>query len=257
MVTVGRSRMISRNCRPNSIQPAVCCVSRYDWSPAKKSRSGFSSLSASTISGRAPRRPGAVARHVGDDDGPAGCQFAADFAGELRLGPVANAVRHVLRVVPLLDAEVRVPAGVLDRRPGRLDPLAVALKLQPGDHLLPRLQRVELRRHLQDAAVAGVEREDDNLIPRHVERRRLVRPLELGRPPVARSQVVELRVGRPERLCRDDLGHDGRRFGGPRDAPEGGRPQRRGHGKADIAAGGVVVVRRHGGTQGEIRGPSL
>ena len=130
---------------------------------------------------------------------------------EHRLRAVTNTVRHVLRVVPIFNAKVCIPARVAHLRFPSLDPLAIPLELQPGQALLARLEREKLSRYFQHAGLMGVDRKRHNLVTRHIHRRRsrLTPPaLELGfrasalRPPFAGGQRVELGKLRAERLSR-------------------------------------------------------
>ncbi len=153
-----------------------------------------------------------IARHVRDDDLVLVHRVAPDEALEHRLLAVPHAVGHVLRRVPFLDAEMRVPAGIEHLRFRDFDPRAVALHFQPRLPRLAGLQRKKLRRHFQHAAMLRVEREGDDLIARHIHRRRrrlalalvsaLARCGHAFGPPFANRKRVEIRKLRAKRLRR-------------------------------------------------------
>ena len=68
--------------------------------------------------------------------------------------------------------EVRVPAGVKHLGLCGFGPLAAALELQPSGPRLAGLEREELRGEFQHAVLVRVEREGDDLVARHIHRRR-------------------------------------------------------------------------------------
>ena len=116
-------------------------------------------------------------------------------------GAVGHAVVPSSRVVPVLDPQRGGPSG-LDHRSGPdLVPAVIALDLQAHLPLLALLQRIELRRHLEDAVVNRVEREADHLFARHLGNREDVQLLWRSLP---------LRI-RPRQRRRRFLGRDRKR----------------------------------------------
>ena len=107
--------------------------------------------------------------------------------------------RRVSGVVPTLDAEMRAPAGILDRRTGGLLPGAVALNLQPRLARFVGQQRIELRGQFEHARVVRIQREGDDLIARHIQIDDL-RHFACGRrPPLSARLRIELGEVLPER----------------------------------------------------------
>ena len=161
-----------------------------------------------------------VARHVRHHNRVLLGRVTADRTLERGRLAVPHAVLDALRGVPLPDAKVGAPAGVLDRRLPQLDPPPVAFHFQPGLARFVRPERVELGGQLEHAAIDGVEGERDNLIAGHVERWRGIGPFRLRLlPPLADGQGIEVRELVAERMGSGDL-RPGRRAerGGGKDA---------------------------------------
>ena len=151
-----------------------------------------------------------VARHVGDDDLLLVLRVLADGAFKHRLLAVADAVFHILGVIPASDPEMGAPAGQNHFLAGSLLPFPIPLKLKPHIPRLVRHQREELRRNFQDPAIHGVECEGDDLIARHLHRWGRILALWLHLPPLARRKRIERRIILAERhggvtACREKL----------------------------------------------------
>ena len=122
--------------------------------------------------GARPDRAAGVAAHVRDHDLILLHRIATDEALKHRLLAVAHAVGHVLRAIPALHAEMRVPARIMHLALRDFLPLAVLLLHFESRHtLLARLQREKLRAHLQHAVLLSVIRKAHHFIARHIHRR--------------------------------------------------------------------------------------
>ena len=165
-----------------------------------------------------------------------------------RTSPSRRAARDRARSgrVPVLDAEMRAPAGVEHRRRGDLAHSPSRWNSSRASRASPGLQRKELRGHLQHAAIVRVEREGDDLVARHVEveDRRDATGAGRGRiPPRARRLRVELRVVLAERRVRGLALPAGQRHAGDgRDRLQEGASADGIHGAPMLSAGGPRTV---------------
>ena len=115
-----------------------------------------------------PAGPWRVPREGRGDDHPLAGGAAADQTLVSGAKRMTKPVPHIAPGVPALDAERRGEADGVHLRLGNRLPVAPAPHLQRNSVRLVVLQRVELGRELQHALMDGVQREADDLVPRHL-----------------------------------------------------------------------------------------
>jgi len=146
---------------------------------------------------------GGVAGKVADDDGFLIGGFAADLAFKGRFFGVAKSVSVIFGAVPVGDAEVGGPAGIDDLFLGDFFPLIALFDLEANFLGLIRLERVELRGHLQRAAFEGVNGKADHFTARDIEVDHALASFfgrSLSFPPFTGGTIIEAAVFLSENL---------------------------------------------------------